>query len=41
MYANSCHYLNKKYNKNDHISLDQLQKIPLFVISRVNNGDWN
>lgn len=41
MLANSSYFLNKKYNKNDHISFEQLQKIPLFVISKVNNGDWN
>jgi len=39
--ANSAHFLNKKYNKGDEISFEQLQKIPLYVISKVNNGDWN
>jgi hypothetical protein len=41
VYANSAHFLNKKYNKFDQISLEQLQKIPLYVISKVNNGDWS
>jgi hypothetical protein len=39
--ANSSHFLNKKYNSSDQISFEQLQKIPLYVISKVNNGDWN
>jgi hypothetical protein len=39
--ANSAHFLNKKYNKGDDVSFEQLQKIPLYVISKVNNGDWN
>lgn len=39
--ANSSHFLNKKYNKGDEVSFEQLQKIPLYVISKINNGDWN
>jgi hypothetical protein len=39
--ANSAHFLNKKHNKGDEVSFEQLQKIPLYVISKINNGDWN
>ena len=39
--ASSAYFLNKKHNKEARVSLEQLQKIPLFVISKVNNGDWN
>lgn len=39
--ANSSYFLNKKYTSSDQISFEQLQKIPLYVISKVNSGDWN
>ena len=39
--ASSAHFLNRKHNKDVRVSFEQLQKIPLFVISKVNNGDWN
>lgn len=41
VFANSAYFLNRKYNKTDRVSFEQLQKIPLYVISKVNNGDWN
>ena len=39
--ANSSHFLNKKHNNNDEISFEYVQKIPLYVISKINSGDWN
>jgi len=42
MLANSAFYLNKKFNFNvDKFTFDQLYKTALWVISKINSGDWN
>ena len=38
---NSSHFLNTRYNRTDGINFDKVQKIPLWIIAKVNNGEWN
>lgn len=40
--SNSAHFLNKKFNYTvDKYTFDQLYKTILWVISKVNSGEWN
>ena len=40
--CNSSHFLNKRFNyTNDKFTFDQVYKIVIWVITKVNSGEWN